>query len=83
VAKVKIAEKHPSGAKARHFLSSTCGTTEVVPFQNPTFTTGCKSPDDEFKVFAARLKSCPVTRHAKDCEMVSFSAACKARVQFT
>src|ERR1017187_8278285 len=41
VVKVQIAEKHPSGAKARHFLSSICGTTEVVPFQNPTFTMGC------------------------------------------
>jgi hypothetical protein len=41
VVKVQIAEKHPSGAKARDFLSGMCGTTEVVPFQNPTLTTGC------------------------------------------
>jgi hypothetical protein len=33
--------KHPSWAKARRFLSATYGTTEVVPFQNLTFTTGC------------------------------------------
>jgi hypothetical protein len=34
MAKVKIAEKHPSGAEAHRFFSSICGTTEVVPFQN-------------------------------------------------
>jgi hypothetical protein len=38
--KVNIAEKHPSGAEAHRFFSSICGTTEVVPFQNSTFTTG-------------------------------------------
>jgi hypothetical protein len=32
--KVRIAEKHPSGAKARRFLSTNRGTTKVVPFQN-------------------------------------------------
>jgi hypothetical protein len=41
VMKVQIAEKHPSGAKAHRLLSSICGTTKVVPFQNLTFTTGC------------------------------------------
>src|ERR1035437_8793140 len=30
-----------AACKARPFLSSICGTTKVVPFQNPTFTTGC------------------------------------------
>ena len=34
VVEAQIAEKHPSGAKAHHFLSSISGTTEVVPFQN-------------------------------------------------
>jgi hypothetical protein len=29
--KVQITEKHPSGAKARRFLSSAGGTTKVVP----------------------------------------------------
>jgi hypothetical protein len=29
--------KHPSGAKARRFLSATYGTTKVVPFQNIEF----------------------------------------------
>jgi hypothetical protein len=41
VVKVRIGEIHPSGAKARRFLSSICGTTKVVPFQNMTSTTGC------------------------------------------
>jgi hypothetical protein len=41
VVKVQIAEKHPSGAKARRLFSAICGTTEVVPYQNLTFTTGC------------------------------------------
>jgi hypothetical protein len=40
VVEVQIAEKHPSGAKALCLLSIVCGTTEVVPFQKPTFTTG-------------------------------------------
>jgi hypothetical protein len=30
----KTSERHPSGAKARRFLSAIYGTTEVVPFQN-------------------------------------------------
>ena len=41
VVKVQIAEKHPSGAKAHRLLSTICGTTKVVRFQNLTFTTGC------------------------------------------
>jgi len=41
VVKVESVENHPSGAKAHRFLSAICGTTEVVPFQNVTFTTGC------------------------------------------
>jgi hypothetical protein len=40
VVKVNIAEKYPSGAKTRRFFSNICGTTEVVPFQNSTFTKG-------------------------------------------
>jgi hypothetical protein len=39
--KVEDAENHPSGAKARLFLSTIYGTAEAVPFQNLTFTTGC------------------------------------------
>jgi hypothetical protein len=38
--KLQIAENRPSGAKARRLFSTVCGTTEVVPFQNPTFTMG-------------------------------------------
>jgi hypothetical protein len=34
-----MAEKLPSGAKARPLFSASYGTTKVVPFQNPTFTT--------------------------------------------
>jgi hypothetical protein len=41
VARVQIAEKRPSGAKAHTFFSAPCGTTKVVPFQNQTFPTGC------------------------------------------
>jgi hypothetical protein len=32
---VKRGEKHASGAKARPLFSYICGTTEVVPFQDP------------------------------------------------
>ncbi len=37
----EIREKHPAGAKAPHLIGGICGTTEVVPFQILTFTTGC------------------------------------------
>jgi len=41
VVKVEIAERHPSGAEAHRLFSAICGTSKAVPFQNPTFTTGC------------------------------------------
>jgi hypothetical protein len=30
-----------AACEARRSFSTVYGTTEVVPFQNPTFTTGC------------------------------------------
>jgi uncharacterized protein (DUF1800 family) len=47
VVKVQIAEKLPSGAKARPLFSAPCGTTKVVPFQNPTVATGCQTATSE------------------------------------
>jgi hypothetical protein len=41
VVQVKNVENLPSGAKARRYISTVYGTAEAVPFQNPTFTTGC------------------------------------------
>jgi 3-deoxy-D-manno-octulosonic-acid transferase len=42
VGKVENPENLPSGAKAHPLFSEFCGTTEVVPFQNTTLTTGCQ-----------------------------------------
>jgi hypothetical protein len=39
---VESAENHPSGAKARGFLSTIFGTAEAVPFQNTNFTSDCE-----------------------------------------
>jgi hypothetical protein len=41
VVRVQITQRLPSGAKAHPLFSASCGTTKVVPFQIPTFTTGC------------------------------------------
>jgi hypothetical protein len=37
----------------------------------------------DFAALAARLKSCPVTKHSQTLLGVSFSAACKARLLFS
>jgi len=44
VVKGQIAEELPSGAKAQRLFYATYGTTKVVPFQSPTFPTGCRVP---------------------------------------
>jgi hypothetical protein len=38
--KSRLLKNISQGLKPRCFLSGICGTTEVVPFQNRTFTTG-------------------------------------------
>jgi hypothetical protein len=44
----EMSEKHPSEAEAHGLFSASCGTTEVVPFQNlgwqQSFFAGCKAP---------------------------------------
>jgi lipid-A-disaccharide synthase len=44
--KVESSLKLPSGAKAHPSNSASCGTTEVVPFQNTTFTAICENKTD-------------------------------------
>ena len=58
----KSLKKHPSGAKARRLLSSICGTTEVVPFQNSPLMGVFPQPGKPvliLKTLMARLKPCP------------------------
>ncbi len=62
-----MAERLPSGAKARDHFESVGGTTEVVPFQSSpeqeVFPPSGAKARDHLETNSARLKSCPVTRH--------------------
>jgi hypothetical protein len=76
VVKVQIPEKHPSGAKAHHFVSGIYGTTKEVaekgllPSKMPEkHTSGAKAHVDSIG-FIPGINPRPTAR-------MSFSAACK------
>ena len=72
-----------SGTKANlvQTLAAELGLDEQATEKGGIFNRGGKQglkPNDEFKAFAARLKSCPVTKHFNDLAKPSVSAASEA-----
>jgi hypothetical protein len=72
---VRLRGDHPGGAKQAAEKGLMAGE---LPKK---YAAGAKAHID-FAALAARLKSCPVTKHSQILLGVSFSAACKAQLLF-
>jgi molybdopterin-containing oxidoreductase family iron-sulfur binding subunit len=79
-----VREEHPSGAKARHSLSVSSGTTEVVPYQNSSPGEQMNSSSDKLMTLdqvRAELKPLKGKRYWRSVDELADTAEFQAAVE--